>query len=448
MSPVGLAFLIILVLSLLILPREKAAFPLLLGACYMTQAQSLVVGPFHFWFMRLVLAAGIARVMLRREGLGGRWDRLDTLMVLWAAWALVSSLGHRDPQAAFISNLGLVYENCGLYFLLRIFIPSRASVGAIVAMAALILVPVAAEMVWEKIAGQNLFSIFGGVPETPAIREGRIRAQGPFRHAILAGTVGATMLPLMVGLWQVRHHLARVGALACLVMIIASASSGPVLSLLAGIGALLLWPWRENMRVVRYAAVAGYVLLDLVMIAPAYYLIARIDVVGGSTGWHRAKLIESAIEHLHEWWWTGTDYTRHWMPTGVSWSPEHTDITNHYLHLGVVGGLPLMVLFLAVLWRAFACIGDAVRDLVKSDPKEAYLVWTVGAALFAHAATMISVSYFDQSRLFLLLVLAASPVLKVMARQEQEAETPTRSRLVTEVMPVQLKGNGSRVRLI
>ena len=350
-------------------------------------------------------------------GGGGGGHRLDTLMVLWATWALTSSLGHRDPQAAFIGNLGHVYDTCGLYFLLRIFIPSRASVSAILAMAALILAPVAVEMLWEQSTGQNLFSIFGGVSETSAIREGRIRSQGPFRHAILAGTVGATMLPLMVGLWQVRRHFALVGALACLVMLIASASSGPIMGLLAGIGAILLWPWRENMRVVRYVAVAGYILLELVMKAPAYYLIARSNVVGGSTGWHRAALIETAIKHLDEWWWMGTDYTRHWMPTGVSWSPEHTDITNHYLHLGVVGGLPLMVIFLAVLWRTFACIGDAVRGLGKSNPKEAYLVWTVGAALFAHVATMISVSYFDQSRLFLLLVIAVCPVLKRTARQ-------------------------------
>ena len=82
------------------------------------------------------------------------------------------------------------------------------------------------------------------------------------------------------------------------------------------------------------------ILLDLVMKAPAYYIIARADIIGGSTGWHRAALIDSAIRHLNEWWLIGTDYTRNWMVTGVSWSADNTDITNHYLYLGVLGGLP------------------------------------------------------------------------------------------------------------
>ena len=40
------------------------------------------------------------------------------------------------------------------------------------------------------------------------------------------------------------------------------------------------------------------------------------------------------------------------------------------------------------------------------------MVWALGASLFANAATMISVSYFDQSFVFLYLKLAAIGSLK------------------------------------
>ena len=93
------------------------------------------------------------------------------------------------------------------------------------------------------------------------------------------------------------------------------------------------------------------------MKAPVWYLMARIDLVGGSTGWHRAYLIDQALMHLSEWWIAGTDYTRDWMPYGVSWSPDHSDITNHYILLGVTGGIALIAAHVAVLTLAFKGVG-------------------------------------------------------------------------------------------
>jgi len=169
-------------------------------------------------------------------------------------------------------------------------------------------------------------------------------------------------------------------------------------------------------------AVVGYILLDLVMKAPAYYIIARIDITGGSTGWHRAKLIDSAIEHLHEWWLFGTDYTRHWMPTGVSWSPDHTDITNHYIHMGVLGGLPLMGLFILQLWRGFKYVSNVALGHPSKDVR--FLAWALGSALFAHSVTCVGVSYFGQSFLFLYLNLA---MIGSIAQPRPPEVNPTRA---------------------
>jgi hypothetical protein len=138
-----------------------------------------------------------------------------------------------------------------------------------------------------------------------------------------------------------------------------------------------------------------------------WYILARIDLTGSSTGWHRAALIDSAFKHLDEWWLGGTDYTRHWMPTGVEWSGDHTDITNYYLKLGVLGGLPLMLLFMGVLASGFTSISRAFRSNEALTADKQFLLWTLGAVLFGHAATMVSVSYFDQSIVFLYLILAS-----------------------------------------
>jgi hypothetical protein len=372
----------------------------------MSLGEGTEIGPFSFSILRILIAAGLARVIIRRERISGGLNVLDWLMMVWAGWVLASSIFHHDPSAALVFRLGFVYNAFGIYFLLRVFCQSLDDVVGLCRVTAILLIPLAVEMLYEQLTGNNLFSGLGGVKETLSIRMGRSRAQGPFGHSILAGTVGAVSLPLMIGLWQFRRKMAAAGIMACFVMVFTSLSSGPIMSALAAIGALLMWYYRHKMRLLRWFAVFGYIALDMVMEAKAYYIISRINPAGGG-GWHRARLIESAFKHLNEWWLAGTDYTRHWMPTGVPWTPDHTDITNHYLKMGVIGGLPLMILYIAILAKGFSFVGQILRSPVSLPPKSQFLIWALGASLFAHTVTMIAVSYFDQSFIFMYLTIAA-----------------------------------------
>lgn len=409
------AFLFINVIMVLVLPRRWAPLPLLVGACYMTLAQGVLLGPFHFSIIRILLLSGLVRVIVRHESLRDGMNQLDWAMVAWAIWALISSVFHQDPGAAFIFRLGLVYDVCGIYFLIRIFCQSFSDLRNLSYILAILLIPLAFEMLNEKITLHNLFSYLGGVPERPAIRNGTIRSQGPFAHAILAGTVGAVCLPIFVGSWKRQPKMAVIGLTACLAMIFLCGSSGPIMSAFAGIAALSMWRFRNKLLFFRWIAVIFYCCLDLVMREPAYYILARIDLTGGSTGWHRAALIESAIKYFNEWWLGGTDYTRHWMPTGVSWSEVHTDITNYYIKMGIIGGLPLLILLILIFLTGFSFVGQIIRQANDLSYFERFMVWALGATLFAHATTCISVSYFDQSFIFLYLNLATIASIRSVA---------------------------------
>ena len=406
MNSIAVAFVLINAIALVLLPRRWAPLPLLVGACYMTLGSGVEIGPFHFQVIRILVAVGVVRVIMQGERLADKMNSLDWLMVAWAAWALMSSLFHKDVFEVFVNRLGLIYNGCGIYFLLRVFCRSLNDVVSLCWITAILLVPLSIVMLSEQATGRNIFSALGGVAELSEVRNGKIRAQGPFAHSILAGTVGAVCLPLMIGLWRQHRKAAIVGTAACLSMIFASASSGPILSALFGIGALFMWHWRHRMRLLRWFALLGYIGLDLIMNAPAYYLLARIDLTGSSTGWHRAFLIEAALAHLSEWWLAGTDFTRHWMPYGVTWSGDQSDITNHYLMMGVAGGLPLMLLFIAVLATGFSFVGRTLRQMPELSPQSQFMIWALGVSLFAHSITFISVSYFDQSFVFIYLSLA------------------------------------------
>ncbi|MCW5554722.1 MAG: hypothetical protein KIS67_21495 [Verrucomicrobiae bacterium] len=408
MNAVATVFLVVCSIGVLIVPRRWALAPLLAGACYMTLGQGFNLGPFNFTVIRVLILVGAVRILFRQERIIGRMNRLDWGIVAFGLWAIISSAFHQAGEDGnpWVYRLGLAYNTCGIYFLTRVWCRSKDDVVCVIRVLAFLLAPLALEMAAEKITARNFFSVLGGVPPTPPIRDGSLRAMGPFGHPILAGTVGAVCFPLICGILRTHRAVAVIGLSACTLIVFASSSSGPIMSAFAGAFALIMWRFRHLTRLARIGAVACYVLLDIVMKAEPYYLLARIDISGGSTGWHRAELIDSAIRHLNEWWLGGTDYTRHWMPTGVSWSANHTDLTNHYIKMGVLGGLPLMLLFIFLLWTAFRFIGETLHAEPEISASESFFVWCLGAALFAHVATCISITYFDQSFIFVYITFA------------------------------------------
>jgi len=66
-----------------------------------------------------------------------------------------------------------------------------------------------------------------------------------------------------------------------------------------------------------------------------------------------------------------------------------------------------MLLFIAILIKGFSLVGQALREKTELPVTYRFMFWALGSSLFAHAATSISVSYFDQSFVFLYLTLAA-----------------------------------------
>jgi hypothetical protein len=418
-------FFLITAYFLCTVQRKWAPVPLLVGSCYMTLGQGIEIGPISLPIFRMLMGVGLLRVIIKQERIIGSLNRIDKAMIFLAAWMIFASFFHDGLDASgplFMS--GQLFNILLIYFLIRTWTQGSEELTDLVKIIALLLLPVAVAMVLEKSTGKNLLSVFGGVPENVLNRAGNFRAQGPFRHPILAGTVGATCIPLFVGIYRKHSVIATIGIASGLVMVLASSSSGPVMSLLAGTFALMLWNFRHLTRLMVGCSVSAYFLLMLMMEKPPYYLISKIDISGGSTGWHRYFLINQTFNHLNEWWLFGTDHTRHWMPNqGIAFSINHTDITNYYIAFGVMGGLPAMLIMIYALITAFRWVCEIQSDPRMIRDQRDFMVWAFGSGLFAHAATSISVSYFDQSMLFFWLNIAVISSLYSTAK----IQTPSAS---------------------
>lgn len=420
MSLASPLFGLVATLLICVLPRHLAALPLLVTAAYVSRNATLDIGGVHLTVLHLLVAFGMLRTVLRGEKLANGRNAVDLAMLWWGVVMLATSILHDSSQWVF--RVGLVWRDLGSYLLLRVFVADSDDVLRLFRALSVLLLPLAALMLIEKSLAYNFFSALGG-DSAVVLRDGQVRARGPFAHPILAGTVGATCLPMAFCLWRRHRFVAIVGLFSGAAIVYASASSGPALMTAITLGCMLLWPARRRLRALLWLGAAALVALAAAMKDPVYYLMARIDVAGGSQGWHRARLIQSSIEHLGEWWLAGTDYTRHWMPTGIHANAEHTDITNHLLGMGVYGGLALMLLFVLALVAAFRILARELRE--EGEPARRFLVWTLGAMLFGQVMNFFSIALFDHSVVYFLLVLAAAGALR---RQPANRKAATRRR--------------------
>ncbi|MGD0232226.1 MAG: hypothetical protein ABSC19_18030, partial [Syntrophorhabdales bacterium] len=359
----------------------------------------------HFTLIRVLLLAGWIRVLSRSEFRGLRLNVIDRAFIVWVAVGAVMYVVRQGASSeAAVNRLGFVYNAVMAYFLFRALVRDMDDVIQAIRLMAIVMLPLAALICVERMTGRNIFAVFGGVPELTVVREGRLRCQGPFRHPILAGTYGATSIPLFIAVWakgRASRGVIAAALTAAGAIVILSSSSGPVMALLGVVAGLIMWRFRENIRLAWWAALFAVVSLHLVMKAPVWALIGRASTVVGGTGWHRSELIDQAIKHAGEWWLWGTDYTAHWMSGTLPDQPNMIDITNQYIAEGVNGGLLTMLLFIGVIILCFRQLGRRLRVLYGENAKvDALATWFIGVAVFAHALSFLSVAYFDQLTVF------------------------------------------------
>lgn len=414
--PLGLTAIAVLGLALLLVKREWAPLPIIIMACLVSSAQRISLGGIDFTLLRIMVIFGFVRLLMRQEYKNFKPIYMDLVIILWAISSVAVAGAQYGSVAVVIRVCGTMYDALGLYFLFRILIRNHADFRRVGFSLAVIAVPVAIAFLVEHSTRRNPFAIFGGVNAITDIRQGRLRCQGAFSHPILAGAFWAAAIPLIAPLVLSKGTAKTVGIAGIagsVIVIYACASSTPIAALGAGIFGACFFPLRHRLRFIVAGAVAMLFALHLVMKAPVWNLIARVDIIGGNTGNHRYLLIDNAIRHWNEWVFLGTPSTAHW-------GHMMHDVTNQYVLEGVRGGLSTMLLFMLIVLLAFLQVGKAIR---KSEGNRKMMIasWAVGVALFVHATSFIAVSYFGQIVVIWYITLALAPAMAETATRERAA---------------------------
>jgi hypothetical protein len=412
MSGLGAAITLFLCLAVLVSPRQFTLPAFLAGALYITQGQNLDILGINFTAVRFVEIALLFRVLAQQDYKRFHFARSDVWLLTFIFYCFFAVSARTFTIDMY--SLGAAADASVCYLAVRCLLSTSEEIKFFLKCSAFLVVPFALAMLNEAKTGHNLFSIMGGVPVTPVFREGYYRCQASFRHSITAGTVGASFLPLFLSgvVEKSWRFYAGIGIISTLAIVIASHSSGPLLSMIAAFAAWVVWPIRKRMRIIRWIIVLGILTLHMAMKAPVWFIFDRISGLIGGDGWHRSNLIDQFVKHFSEWWLLGMpiENTSGWAATVTKFGA--VDVTNYYVSIGLVGGLIALILFFSLLKTCFSLVGralSAVHQLEFEKSKQVeFLLWGAGSAVLVHAVNLTAVSYWDQSYVIWYIHLAVA----------------------------------------
>jgi len=397
MNFISISISVIIICVILIASRRWAIIAMTAGVLYLTQHISVDVLGFNIFPSRFMEIAGLIRIIARREFSFSNLNSIDRIFLLLYSYSTITFILRSNEGQAYA--IGSAVDATFCYFIFRGLISDIDDFRWFLRAFAILLIPYVCLLFVEMQTSQNPFSLLGKVlPEM--FREGRVRCMGSFRHPSLMGSLGASFLPLYIGLIFSRSMriYATIGIILCLGIVWFSNSGGPVGFAAAGVLGWSMWPYRDRMRLVRRVAVICIAALVLIMKAPIWYLPTHFSISGDA--WHRSHLMDVAVHHLGEWWLWGMPLTNtsEWFAYGLG-TADQADITNQFVSFGLSAGLISIVMFVWLLTRAFQNLGRKLAEMrlatVWSFESEC-LLWGLGVMLVGHITNFLAITYFDQ----------------------------------------------------
>jgi hypothetical protein len=412
--PVAVVCLLIAITLMWAFPRGKAVIPFLAAFFTIPISQVVLLGGFHFTICRILVLAGLVRRATfrgpssRGEYPGG-FKGVDLMVILWSVFALITFCLQFMESQAFINGVGNLLDVLGGYMVMRFLIPDGSAMRRAIKTLAVICVIQGICMINEEITSFNVFGYLGG-SSWVIVREGRIRAAGSL-GALSAGPFGGVLIPVFLWLLTQRklRTTAWAGMAGATAMVITSNSSTSWMALGGSLIGLAFWPLREQMRLVRRSLVAILVGLHLVMKAPVWALVARIDLTGSSSGYQRFVLVDMTIRHFSDWWLMGT-------PNYVNWGWDTYDLCNQFVAIALTGGLLPLIFYIAIFKKSFASIGKT-RKLVRGNRDQEWLLWCMGSALFGTVVSHWGINYVGVLLMSLFVLLTFILVTTFETRQ-------------------------------
>jgi hypothetical protein len=370
---------------------------LLLYPTYLT----VNIGSINITASRILVAALMLKCVLDKDlKRSFRWSALDTWVTLSMGVYVGIMLVTYPISEALQNRAGYLMDTWFAYLVARFCITNQHQLRTAIKWIAIVLTVLAILGLVESFSGwQPYLPLTRYCPWRPELRlaeprSGLNRAIGPFGHPIMFGMAFALFLPLVYSLRCERRWRGAAFFLSIMIILgaLSSMSSGPIMMVIAAILCLVMENFKRWVKPLLYLSVIMCVMVGIVSNRPFYHvMLSYLNPIGGSW-WHRAKLIDLAIEHFGEWWLIG--YGGKDPGWGDYLGSNHTDVTNEFILAGVQYGILGVIALCSVLVVVFSNLirmhNSATEHQVKS------LAWALGSSIFATIVVFMSVSFFGQ----------------------------------------------------
>ncbi len=371
--------------------------------CFIPTSQCVIIFGASFYYHQLIIIAILTRLIIT-SNITIKLNKIDILFIIWQVSGFIIYVIQWQTVQAAVWKTGRTLEALTTFALIRLCLKNKNDIYRLIDTLAIISIIMAPFVLYESISGHNPFSLFGKV--STDIREGRFRCQAAFPISIILGIFWALFISLFWMRYKQHNSFFYILSIACsLFMIYACASSTPIGTLLFCCIVIATYKYKQWYRLTIPLCILLYLILSFIMVSPPYYIIARIGVVGGSTAWHRAYLIDRAIIFFNEWAMLGTRTTSHWNYTGRS--GHEFDITNQFILEGIRGGAVTLIFFIVLIYYSCKTI---YRTAIKEQSSNKFY-WNILAFLSGHIVSFFGISYFGQMTILLYTTFAIISLL-------------------------------------
>lgn len=331
------------------------------------------------------------------------WSRLDTWVTLSMLVYVMMYCITRPLQESLENRSGFLMDTWFVYLAVRLIVTDKTVLTSFIKGVSIVLAGLAVLGAAESITGQYYFLGLKrfrvwNTPVGDMIMERRFgfgRANGPFSHSIMFGSCFVMFLPLI---WTLRRQRGGWGTLAyplsaiAVLGVISSMSSGPWGMLMVVILCMALEKYSRRLKAVLVWFVILCISIEVVSNRPFYHVLLEFSNLGKGDWYQRAKLIDSGIKTIDEWWLAG--YGGKDPGWGAATGMAVTDCNNEFLLKGVQYGMLGVIALAGTLAMAFRGLVRAFKETTDKELRSLY--WAMGCALVGVIVIWQGVSFFGQ----------------------------------------------------
>ncbi len=338
---------------------------LIFASILMTPEARIDLGGFTLFPYRIALILAIPALYVRVAKQPVRISIGDVLVFLACIWMFIATSVHYPVDVAFKTGGATTLDSLLAYTVGRIFFRNALDLRRFLYRITPLVVIASVLMIMESISHQYIVRPFVSaltgnsaaavLDRTYEIRNGFLRALGPFQHPIAAGLFFGTLLPLYVAADLPRRRW--IGAVACIGGVFGWSSAG-IASLTAGLALGFYDIFQRKFRIGWLPVVGGIVVMcaTIQAIVPGGLVrtIIRYASLNPQTGYFRLLIFQFGWADVERYPWFGIGYfgsylRPDWMRTD--------SVDNFWLLQALRYGQPGMYLMLAASLTLAVAIG-------------------------------------------------------------------------------------------